>query len=133
MAPSISGYTFTDAQPAHTHAYLWPALRAELDRQELPTPRKRVFDLGCGSGGTAKELSNSGWKVAGVDPSGEGIRLARNAYPDLDLRIGSSDDNLVDVHGRFPVVISLEVIEHVFSPRSFARCVFELLEPGGQR
>jgi 2-polyprenyl-6-hydroxyphenyl methylase/3-demethylubiquinone-9 3-methyltransferase len=28
-------------------------------------------------------------------------------------------------------VISLEVVEHVFSPRHFARTLFDLVEPGG--
>jgi len=30
-----------------------------------------------------------------------------------------------------PLVISLEVIEHVYAPRTFAACVHDLLEPGG--
>jgi 2-polyprenyl-6-hydroxyphenyl methylase/3-demethylubiquinone-9 3-methyltransferase len=28
-------------------------------------------------------------------------------------------------------VISLEVVEHVYAPRSFAATIFDLLEPGG--
>ena len=28
-------------------------------------------------------------------------------------------------------MVSLEVIEHVFYPRKYAKCIFDLLEPGG--
>lgn len=34
-------------------------------------------------------------------------------------------------YGRFPLVVSLEVVEHVFDPRHYARTLFDLLEPGG--
>jgi len=34
-------------------------------------------------------------------------------------------------YGRFPVAISLEVVEHVYSPRTYARTLFDLVEPGG--
>ena len=33
--------------------------------------------------------------------------------------------------GRFPVVTSLEVAEHVYAPRHYAATLFDLLEPGG--
>jgi 2-polyprenyl-6-hydroxyphenyl methylase/3-demethylubiquinone-9 3-methyltransferase len=125
------GYQFTSATAEHTHAYVWPALFAQLDRLELTAPNRRVFDLGCGNGATAKALSNRGWLVQGVDPSESGIAQARAAHPTLDLRIGSSDDDLPATFGTFPAVISLEVVEHVYLPRRYARSLFDLLEPGG--
>jgi 2-polyprenyl-6-hydroxyphenyl methylase/3-demethylubiquinone-9 3-methyltransferase len=33
--------------------------------------------------------------------------------------------------GTFPAVISLEVVEHVYAPRDYARQLFELVQPGG--
>ncbi len=66
-----------------------------------------------------------------MDPSEDGIRLARQAHPDLQFHLGSAYDDLAGRFGRFPAVVSLEVVEHVFFPRQFAACVFSLLEPGG--
>lgn len=129
--PRAAGYHFAAPTAEHTHAYLWPALFAELDRLQLPAGRRRVFDLGCGNGATAQALVKRGWHVQGVDPSESGIALAQAAHPDLDVRIGSSDDDLPAIFGTFPVVISLEVVEHVYLPRRFARVLWELLEPGG--
>ena len=129
--PSGSGYAFASAAAEHTHSYLWPTVFAELSRLALPANRRRVFDLGCGNGAAAAALADLGWQVAGADPSEAGIKLANQTHPRLNLVLGSSDDALVDRFGTFPVVVSLEVVEHVFHPRRFARCVFDLLEPGG--
>lgn len=45
--------------------------------------------------------------------------------------IGSAYDDLAEQYGQFPVVLSLEVVEHVYAPRDYARTVFSLLRPGG--
>ena len=90
-----------------------------------------IFDLGCGNGAVANELSKLGYTLTGVDPSEEGIRLANQAYPHLKLEVGSAYDDLAARYGQFPVVLSLEVVEHVYDPRKYARCIEQLLQPGG--
>ena len=71
----------------------------------------------------------------GVDPSEDGINQAqlrkenRKAGPELHL--GNAYDDLAASYGRFPCVVSLEVVEHVYFPRKYAKCVRGLLEPGG--
>ncbi len=79
----------------------------------------------------ANVLAQKGWDVTGVDPSVEGIAQANAQYPRLKLFEGSAYDNLVERFGQFPVVTSLEVVEHVYFPRKYAATLFSLLEPGG--
>ncbi len=79
----------------------------------------------------ARLLTARGWDVTGVDPSVEGIAQARAADPGLKLVTGSAYDDLAGQYGRFPVVLSLEVVEHVYAPRHYARTLLDLLEPGG--
>jgi len=130
----ISGYAYSDAELNQSHSILLPALRAELSRlrYELPagTPA-RAFDLGCGNGSVANAMRADGWDVTGVDPSSEGIAEAKKAFPELRLAQGSAYDDLAAVYGTFPVVVSLEVVEHLYAPRHYARTLFSLLEPGG--
>ena len=86
---------------------------------------------GVGNGSVAQVLTQQGWDVTGVDPSAEGIAMANARYPHLKLYLGSAYDDLAAKYGRFPVVTSLEVVEHVYAPRQYAATLFDLLEPGG--
>jgi 2-polyprenyl-6-hydroxyphenyl methylase/3-demethylubiquinone-9 3-methyltransferase len=49
----------------------------------------------------------------------------------LKLHTGSAYDNLAGQYGQFPVVLSLEVVEHVYAPRHYARTLYELVAGGG--
>lgn len=132
-ASEISGYRYAHAACSCAHDYLLPTVRAELRGQfsRLPDSPSRVFDLGCGNGSVAAALTTEGWDVTGVDPSSEGITEARKTHPELQLAQGSAYDDLAATYGRFPVVISLEVVEHVYAPRDYARTLFNLVDPGG--
>ena len=125
--PDISGYRWDSAELTCAHDYLLPALLREL-RMLRPG---RLFELGCGNGSVADVLTQQGWEVTGVDPSAEGVAIANARYPHLKLYTGSANDDLAAKYGRFPVVTSLEVVEHVYSARQYAATLFDLLEPGG--
>lgn len=45
--------------------------------------------------------------------------------------MASCYDPLAERFGSFEVVISLEVIEHIYYPRKFVGSVYDLLRPGG--
>lgn len=96
-------------------------------------PTDRVLDVGCGNGHWAGVFAALVGDVVGVDPSPSGVELARQsvpngrfeqmpAVPDLRERLGESP---------FDIVLSLEVVEHVYSPRSWATACFMALKPGG--
>jgi 2-polyprenyl-6-hydroxyphenyl methylase/3-demethylubiquinone-9 3-methyltransferase len=127
----ISGYRYDSPERNASHDYLLPAVRRELAALRLAGDRARLFDLGCGNGSIAALLARDGWQVAGVDPSAEGIAQANRAYPQLRLETGSAYDDLAARFGRFPAAISLEVVEHVYAPRDYARTLHDLVEPGG--
>lgn len=128
---AISGYRYSDATHSCAHAYLMPAVKAELQKikESLKGGAPRLFDLGCGNGSVAASITKEGWEVIEVDPSSEGISAAAKMYPDLHLKEGSAYDDLVSLYGHFPVVTSLEVVEHVYAPREYARTLQGLLKP----
>jgi 2-polyprenyl-6-hydroxyphenyl methylase/3-demethylubiquinone-9 3-methyltransferase len=127
----LSEYEYKRALLNGSHQYLLPAVLKILKRTSSKIGEKSVFDLGCGSGAFADEIHKAGYRVAGVDPSTTGAALAKQHFPHLDLRQGSSHDNLRGQFGTFSYVISLEVICLVNDPRSFARSVRDLLKPDG--
>lgn len=125
----IDGFTYASAAPSCAHPYLLPHV-LDILRRTLPDGGQ-IFDLGCGNGSVAAVLSKAGYEICGVDPSHEGLEQANIAHPELRLEVGSAYDDLSARFGRFPVVISLEVIEHVYAPRSVVATMFDLLEEGG--
>jgi 2-polyprenyl-3-methyl-5-hydroxy-6-metoxy-1,4-benzoquinol methylase len=130
---NISGYQYGTATLNHSHGYLLPALFDLLESINLVPEQRMIFELGCGNGSVADQLAQRGFDVTGVDPSEEGIAQANRTYPDQKLYQGSAYDDLAGRFGRFPVVISLEVVEHVYFPRKYAATLFDLVEPGGGR
>ena len=129
MKDNISGYRYDDNKLNASHDYLLPAVKAILVNQ-FPSCQ-RIFELGCGNGSVANALSKFGIEVTGVDASEEGIAQAHQSYPDLNLHLGSAYDDLRNQYGQFPIVLSLEVVEHLYFPRKFAKTIYDLLEPGG--
>lgn len=128
---NIAGYLYSGSDLNNSHGYLLPIVLQLLGEQNLSVAEKRVFELGCGNGSVAQAMSDHGWEVTGVDPSKEGIEQARQSRPHLNLHEGSAYDDLATQFGRFPVLVSLEVVEHVYAPRDYAHTVYQLLEPGG--
>jgi 2-polyprenyl-3-methyl-5-hydroxy-6-metoxy-1,4-benzoquinol methylase len=124
----VADYQWSSAGPTCAHAYLWPAVRRILAESIVEGRTKRVFDLGCGNGATARELAAEGWEVAGVDPSQEGIDYARASG--VDVRVGSAYEDLAGEFGRWPFVLCLEVVEHVYFPHHLARTLSDLCGPG---
>lgn len=128
----VGDYHYELPTASHTDAYLLPSVRNALVRVawQAGGPR-RLFELGCGNGATAAALVTEGYTVTGVDPSPEGVAVANRHFPQLAVAVGSCYDDLAAKYGTFPAVLSLEVVEHVFLPRVFAKCVADLLTPGG--
>lgn len=128
--PSDKGYHYINRGFHSWNRYLVaPVLRALLS---APGGRPdSVFDCGCGNGSWAKLLDDEGFRVVGVDPSEEGIAIAKEKYPHLMLYQGSAYDDLQARYGQFPAVISIEVVEHLYDPRKWASSLYNLVAPGG--
>jgi 2-polyprenyl-3-methyl-5-hydroxy-6-metoxy-1,4-benzoquinol methylase len=122
-------YAYSHGDATYDYSYLWKGLKAIL-REHHPAPC-RLFELGCGNGVTANFLVSLGYEVIGVDSSASGIEWARKTYSNVSFDVGSVYDALTAKHGHFPLVVSLETIEHLTQPRAFASTIFDLLEPGG--
>jgi 2-polyprenyl-6-hydroxyphenyl methylase/3-demethylubiquinone-9 3-methyltransferase len=124
-----SEYNYTSSEPSWSNHYLWKPLEkiVQLER----TQDQRIFEVGCGSGATANMLSSHGFSITAIDPSKSGIEQAKSAYPHIVFAEASAYEELSSQYGTFPIVVSLEVVEHVFWPRKYAKTVYDLLQPEG--
>ena len=125
-----SEYKYPTAHGSCSHAYLFPAVLRALKGEGIRAG-DRVLDLGCGNGSFASRLIASGFDVVGVDASESGIRQAMQHHANLTVHLGSVYDDLVSRIGTFRAIVSLEVVEHLYAPRPFARNLYSLLNPGG--
>jgi len=119
-------YKYENPELNLSHEYLLPAVQKVI----LDLKPQRIFDLGCGNGSIAHKLSSIA-PVSGIDASESAIANAKATYPHLKLELRSAYDDLASEFGTFPVVVSLEVVEHMYDPRSYARTLAGLLTPGG--
>jgi 2-polyprenyl-6-hydroxyphenyl methylase / 3-demethylubiquinone-9 3-methyltransferase len=104
-----------------------------LDECDLsPLAGRRAADVGCGAGLLAEPLARLGAEVTGVDPAPENVAAAREHALGqglaIDYRVGSVE---ALEKGRFDLVSSLEVVEHVAEPRLFVDGLAEALTEDG--
>lgn len=128
---SYQSFHWRHARGKQVHRYLHPVLFSlcPVIRGGL-----RVLDVGCGNGYTLGLLLEKGCCVTGVDVSETGIEVARRTHPDGRFEVAAADERLAERFAgeRFDLVISTEVVEHLYDPRSFARGCFRVLRPGGR-
>lgn len=131
---AIPDYGWHNSEAEQSHDYLQPVvLMAVRMLAPVRTTPARVFDAGCGNGALLHKLELTGYQVAGCDASESGVAQARRLCGDRVRveRLSVYEDLSGTFGGDWDVVVSTEVIEHLYSPRDFVRQVRALLRPGG--
>lgn len=117
------------------HAYILPGVLNILDSLGIDK-RAYILDTGCGGGYVTYSLWSSGYtNVYGFDASFSGIEVAKNTYPEIADRFFLHDvyDHKLpeNVPENYDVVLSIEVIEHLFLPRLYLKNVANWLKKDG--
>ena len=92
---------------------------------------KTICDLGCGNGHITGRLAALGYRVTGVDASPSGVRIARRTYAGAQFVEAMIDRELKSL-GSFDLVISSDVIEHLYRPSDLLEAATSLLNLRGQ-
>jgi 2-polyprenyl-6-hydroxyphenyl methylase/3-demethylubiquinone-9 3-methyltransferase len=124
-----TNYLYEHARGNPSHAYLLPILRKVL--ASLGEHQDRAIDVGCGNGFVSDFMAQRGLRVVGVEPSDTGVQIARRHFPSVEYYQGSAYEDLNERFGEFDLTVSLEVVEHLYSPKTFAKTLFSLTKPGG--
>lgn len=132
--PSADQYVefrYHDAQPRGCADYVGPVVFALAGALQ---PGMRVLDVGCGNGALAALFLARGCHVVGIDLSNGGIEIAREAHPAGRFEIAAADENVLYTLGEEPfhLVVSTEVIEHLYAPAAYLAGCYAALQPGGR-
>ncbi|HTD66099.1 MAG TPA: class I SAM-dependent methyltransferase [Candidatus Limnocylindria bacterium] len=130
MSITYKDYGFASAAESHMHPHFMPHLFAFAGELK---PGTRVLDVGCGNGAACGEFIKRSCDVVGLDLSEEGIEWARRTYPQARFELLSADRDILHRLNAepFDIVISTEVVEHLYAPRAWAHGCLAALKPGG--
>jgi len=79
---------------------------------------KRILDIGCGNGYLCRILSDSGVECVGIEPAANAINYAKELVPEGQFYVRSCYENpSISDLGKFDLVVSTEVIEHLYFPQ----------------
>lgn len=109
-------------------------LLADAIRDMIGEGNGTLLDVGCGAGALTNVCSQLGWSSTGVDVSPDGLELGRREFPGVRFAEASAYDDLTAFAppGGFDVVISSEVIEHLYRPALLLERAYAALRPGGR-
>ena len=103
-----------------------------LDETGLkPLAGKAAADVGCGAGLLAEPLARLGARVTGIDAAPENIAAARDHAEKQGLAIDYRAGGVETLDGRFDLVTSMEVVEHVVDPAAFVAGLATAVADGG--
>ncbi len=121
-------YHWENAEPPPSYHWNAPCILRICRRLNA----KRVLDLGCGNGALARTLSAAGFQVTACDVDRKGVEIgARSTSSAKFMVLGTYDDPSQLKERDFDVVVSTEVIEHLFLPRQLPRFAKAVLKKGG--
>jgi 2-polyprenyl-3-methyl-5-hydroxy-6-metoxy-1,4-benzoquinol methylase len=125
----VRTYPYDSSELTYALTYLRDPVLTILHR-ELGTSA-RVMEVGSGNGAFSTILAARGFDVTAIDPSAQGLELARSTASRAQFVQASASELEPERFGMFDAVVTLEVIEHVYAPREFVARIRGVLKPDG--
>lgn len=130
---NVVNYGWETAKAPQSCDYIAPFV-ADLIDQYQP---QSVLDIGSGNGSLCGLIAQRHHNVCGMEYDKVGVELARQAYPSINFYHYGVQDNpalLLEQENReyFDLVVSTEVIEHLYSPQLLVQYAHSVLAKNGK-
>ena len=103
--------------------------RYALFEKNLQGKGRRILDVGSGPGFFLQFGQKREWETLGVEPSEQACEFSKSLG--VDVINGFLDEKMIQDLGKFDVIHSNQVLEHVTQPQVVLDICFQLLNPGG--
>lgn len=120
-----SEYIFETEADDKSHEYLYPAVVNVLQNALLGENKSlSVLDLGCGNGSMLKRLARAfpNCHFVGADPSPSAQRHHNVKYME-NIKFIEWSEFISNYKSKFDIILSVEVIEHVYLPREYVKLI----------
>tara|TARA_Y100000590_G_scaffold387310_1_gene460717 strand:- start:239 stop:1039 length:801 start_codon:yes stop_codon:yes gene_type:complete len=98
--------------------------------KEVNWSRKKIIDIGCGTGQFAFLAAKKGAKVKAIDYSIDAIKTAKKKFQHKNLEFMVGD--ALDIKEKFDIIISLGTLEHMDEPYYALKFYKSLLKRNGK-
>jgi cyclopropane fatty-acyl-phospholipid synthase-like methyltransferase len=114
MTTLLSIYTSPNLEPTRENKKIYKSI---LQKIKLLKPSS-VLEIGSGMGMLGNEIASMGIRYVGVEPDQAQLDLCHSRYPELNVIQGSCYESpQIYALGKFDLVFSTDVIEHLYLPR----------------
>lgn len=104
-------------------------LRAIVEQVGEPALHAKMFEFGCGTGGTLAAVG-AGYRCEGVDPDEGAIALAASRFKQHRFAVWVPGSPLPASLGEAEMVLMLDVLEHIERSREALAAVVAAMKPG---
>ncbi len=124
---------FTKGEQKHFTSFITtgkPSSEASQIIQQINWKKKKVLDVGCGTGNFAFLASEQGANVLGIDFSTIAIKTAKKTFSSPNLDFKKMD--IFKLTGKFDVIVSIGTLEHTDDPLKCLKFLKRHLNPNGK-
>jgi 2-polyprenyl-3-methyl-5-hydroxy-6-metoxy-1,4-benzoquinol methylase len=127
----VKNESWNKATPNLDEQKRWEIIQYFIEKLKL-NKDSNILDLGCGRGWLTNLLYSYG-KVTGIEPVEKVLKHANRLFPHIHFVEGKASSLLKEFTGKFDLIVSSEVIEHVHDDekQSFIEEIKVLLKDKG--
>lgn len=103
---------WSSKEPNEDELSRWNAINKFIEVNISLSENFKILDIGCGRGWLSNLLTQYG-NVTGIEPVKKVVQYAKKLYPNVEFKVGSTQNLLPKFKNNFDLIVCSEVLEHI--------------------